>query len=89
MLRAADTSTNAPASVGEAQLEAEEEGEEAGAPLRATAMVQLGRQCKELLDAGRAAFVRQQLQLHAHAVLYCSEHTSAENHLLLASHCPP
>jgi hypothetical protein len=83
---AADASTDAAASAGE--LEQEQQKEQAGGKLCARAMVQLGRQCKELLDAGRAAFVRDELQLHPHALLYCSEHTSAENHLLLASHCP-
>jgi hypothetical protein len=62
------------------------EGEGGGElKLSATAMVQLGRQCKELLDAGRAGFVRDTLRLQAHAALYCAEETSAENHLLLAS----
>ena len=78
--------TSATATAGELQEEEEEEeGEEAGGQLSATAMVQVGRQCKELLDAGRAAFVQRELQLHPHTLLYCSETTSAENHLLLAS----
>eukprot|EP00241_Pyramimonas_parkeae_P015100 CAMPEP_0114308372 /NCGR_PEP_ID=MMETSP0059-20121206/18019_1 /TAXON_ID=36894 /ORGANISM="Pyramimonas parkeae, Strain CCMP726" /LENGTH=550 /DNA_ID=CAMNT_0001432001 /DNA_START=142 /DNA_END=1791 /DNA_ORIENTATION=+ len=48
-------------------------------------MVALGRQCKQLIDLGRAAFLRSaSFGLQAELVIYCEEETSAENCLLLA-----
>lgn len=45
--------------------------------------VVLGRKCKRILDAGRAAYL-ERFQLKTQLVHYCEEDDSIENCLLLA-----
>ncbi|KAK3288561.1 hypothetical protein CYMTET_3968 [Cymbomonas tetramitiformis] len=65
------------------------EGEASGAAFGAESftpekMLHLGRMCKQLIDAGRLAYVREVLGLQADLVQYCLEEVSAENCLLVA-----
>ena len=56
-------------------------------PLEPWEMVEFGRQCKRLIDAGRLAYVTQHLpHLRTAALLtYCDEAVSPENCLLIAA----
>jgi tRNA:m4X modification enzyme len=65
-----------------------EEEEDDSRLLEAWEMVEFGRQCKRLIDAGRLAYVRAQLPhlaQGARLVTYCEEEISPENCLLIAA----
>ena len=80
----------AAAATGEELSAASEQGEdeqEEGRLLEGWEMVEFGRQCKRLIDAGRLAYVRTHLPHLAGAaalLTYCDDEISPENCLLIA-----